>query len=33
MKGSLELSNEKDADAITFKASGAIEFNRTLRKR
>jgi hypothetical protein len=33
MKGTLELSNEKDQDALTFRASSPIEFNRTLRKR
>ena len=33
MTGTLELSNEKDEDALTYRASSPVEFTRTLRQR
>ena len=33
MTGTLDLSNEKDEEALTYKASSPVEFTRTLKKR
>ena len=33
MKGTLELSNEEDEDALLYKASSKVEFTRRLKKR